>query len=168
MSAQHPAWRPAQRPPNRPRNIRQLVRTAAGQYPVSVRSTDGQRPSNAGECPAQCSQPRPVHDQSAVSPQPVRGRAISAQRPAQFSGNFRDVSAQLAGNVPPSAGECPRQSSHQSWHDGSQMTWQLPQQSAQHPGNHRATSEQCPSSWREISHTTQVNVRTMVRATVRR
>jgi hypothetical protein len=67
---------------------------------------------------------------------------------------------------------CPRQSLHQRWHGGSKMTWKLPPQSAQHPVNHpgkrRTTSEQCPNSWREMSHTTPVNVRIMVSATVRR
>jgi hypothetical protein len=95
-------------------------------------------------------------------------RATFGEASGQLPSNCRDVSGQLAGNFSQNADECPRQ----SLHDGSQMAWQLPPQSTpqsvNHPGNCRATSEQCPSSWREMSHTTPVDVRTMVGATVRR
>jgi len=63
-------------------------------------------------------------------------RATFGQRPrniratsAQYSCNSRDVSGQLAGDISQNAEECPRQSLHQSWRDGSQMTWYLPPQS---------------------------------------
>ena len=103
-------------------------------------------------------------------------RATSGEASGQLPSNCRDVSGQLAGNSSQNADECPRQSLHQSWRDGSQMAWQLPPQSTpesaqyrvNHPGNCRATSEQCPRSSRETSHTTPVNVRTMVAATARR
>jgi hypothetical protein len=103
-------------------------------------------------------------------------RATFGEASGQLPSNCRDVSGQLAGNSSQNADECPRQSLHQCWRDGSQMAWQLPPQStpqsAQHPVNHvgncRATSEQCPSSWREMSHTTSVDVRTMVGATARK
>ena len=75
------------------------IRLASGHWTGSVRA-------DAGECPAQCPQPRPVHDQSAVSPQPcpqpVRGRAISAQhpawRPTQHPRNFRATSETCPGS----------------------------------------------------------------------
>jgi len=61
-------------------------------------------------------------------------RAASGESSAQLPGNCRDVSEQLAGSVSPSSDEGSRQSSHQSWRDGSQ----LPPQSTQHPA-------QCPA-----------------------
>jgi len=49
--------------------------------------------------------------------------AVSGQCPPNHPGNCRDVSEQLAENISPSTDECPRQSLHQSWRDGLQMTW---------------------------------------------
>jgi len=60
--------------------------------------------------------------QSMTSPQSVRNCDRCQFVSAQFPGNFRDVSTQLVGNVSQYADECPRQSLHQSWRDGLQMT----------------------------------------------
>ena len=137
-------------------------RATAAQFPRNFRATSGVA---SGATSAQ--RPRNVHRII---------RATFGESSGQLPGNCRDVSGQLAGNFSQNADECPRQSLHQSWRDGSQMAWQLPPQSTpesaqyrvNHPGNCRATSEQCPRSSRETSHTTPVNVRTMVAATARR
>jgi hypothetical protein len=124
-----------------PRSVRRSVRATAGessgQQPGSIRLASGQWTgsvrADAGEFPAQCPQPRPVHDQSAVSPWPRNFRAASGvasdAASAQLPDNVRDVSGQLAGSVQQDANESARQSLHHSWHDGSQMTWQFPPQS---------------------------------------
>ena len=123
QSAQRQAWRPA-------------MSAESARSTASVRRNGRAASSRCETCPAQCPQPRPVHDQSAVDsvalspnhPLPASGVASDAAS-AQLPGNVRDVSGQLAGSVPQDADESARQSLHHSWHDGSQMTWQFPPQS---------------------------------------
>jgi len=116
------------------RSVRRIIRATSGNLsehqPGSIRLASGQQTGNvradAGECPARWPQPRPVHDQSAVSPWPR---------------NFRAASGVASGAV-------------------------SAESSAQHPvnnpGNYRATAKRCPSSWRNLSQKTPMNVRTMV------
>ena len=64
-----------------------IIRPACGQWTDSVRA-------DAGEWPARCPSPHPVHDQSAASQCPRNVRAASAQRPANHTSNGQATSAQ--------------------------------------------------------------------------
>jgi hypothetical protein len=107
-----------------PRSVRRNVRATSGQLAGNVsQGADGLSAPKFAPKLAQWF----ANDLVITAAVRAAVHAASGESSRQLPGNFRVVSAQLAGNASHNAGEYP----HHGWRNGSQVAWQFPLKSTQ-------------------------------------